>query len=56
MSDVEIIFRVRNNCTYIELGEDYFDQLNHDAVLKRQVKRLEKLGNKVTLEPVERAA
>ena len=47
---------IKNNCTYIDLGEDYFDQLNHDAILKRQVKRLEKLGYKVTLEPVERAA
>ena len=47
---------IKNNCTYIELGEDYFDQINHDAVLKRQVKRLEKLGYKVTLEPATQAA
>ena len=47
---------LKNNCAYYELGEDYFDQLNHAAVLQRQVKRLEKMGYKVTLEPVERAA
>ena len=47
---------IKNNCTYIELGEDYFDQVNHDAVLKRQVRRLEKLGYKVKLEPITQAA
>jgi len=49
-------YMIKNNCAYKELGEDYFDQINHDAVLKRQVKRLEKLGYKVTLEPVPQAA
>ena len=47
---------IKKNSTYQELGEDYFDRQNKDTVLKRQVKRLEKLGYKVTLEPVTQAA
>ena len=43
---------IKNNCTYIELAEDYFNKVNHQAVLKRQVKRLEKMGYKVSIEPV----
>lgn len=41
---------------YHELGENYFDNLNKDAIQHRLVKRLEKLGHKVKLEPIPEAA
>jgi transposase len=39
------------NKTYIELGEDYFDKLNKQALVKYHVKRLESLDFTVTLKP-----
>jgi transposase len=36
---------------YEDLGVDYFDRLNREQLTKRLVKRLEKLGHKVSLEP-----
>ena len=47
---------LKNHCAYYELGEDYFDQINQEAVVKRQVQRLEKMGYKVIIEPVVQAA
>jgi transposase len=41
--------------TYQDLGADYFDQRNHDAVKQRSVRRLEKLGYRVTLTPLQTA-
>jgi transposase len=41
---------------YIELGGNYFDQRKHDAVQKKLIARLEKLGLKVTVEPHSHAA
>jgi transposase len=38
--------------SYQDLGADYFDQQKPESVKKRLVKRLEKLGYQVTLEPV----
>jgi hypothetical protein len=37
---------------YCDLGADYFDQQRPESLKKRLVKRLEKLGYQVTLEPV----
>jgi hypothetical protein len=37
---------------YQDLGANYFDQQRPESVKKRLVKRLEKLGYQVTLEPV----
>jgi transposase len=37
---------------YTDLGPNYFDQRSKEATTKRTVKRLERLGYKVTLEPV----
>jgi hypothetical protein len=36
---------------YRDLGLDYFDKLNKEHLQHSLVKRLEKLGNRVTLEP-----
>ena len=41
---------------YVDLGLDYFDRVNHRHLERSLVKRLEKLGNRVTLEPVQPAA
>jgi Fe-S oxidoreductase len=41
---------------YEELGSNYFDEWDHQAVQKRLVRRLEKLGYEVTITPTEPAA
>ena len=41
---------------YQDLGLDYFNRLDKDHLEKMLVKRLEKLGNRVTLEPQGHAA
>ncbi len=45
---------LRNHTTYRDLGEKYFDQINHRSVLNRAVRRIECLGYKVTLEATSR--
>lgn len=37
--------------TYRELGPNFFDQLNHQRLLKHHLRRLAELGYRVTLEP-----
>jgi len=37
--------------TYADLGADYFDRLDRNRLTKRLVKRLEKLGHQVSLQP-----
>jgi transposase len=41
---------------YRELGADYFDERERNAVERRLVGRLQRLGYHVTLEPVSAAA
>jgi transposase len=41
---------------YHDLGLDYFDRLNRQSLERSLVKRLEKLGNRVTLQPARPAA
>jgi transposase len=41
---------------YKELGADYFDKQRPDAAVKRNTAQLEKLGYKVSLEPIRKAA
>ena len=41
---------------YEELGADYFDRLNADAIRRSLVRRLEKLGHRVILEPLLQSA
>ena len=41
---------------YQELGADYFDRLNADAIRRSLVRRLERLGHRVTLEPLPQFA
>jgi len=42
--------------TYRELGADYFDRLSPQTLQRRLVRRLENLGYKVSLEPLNKAA
>jgi transposase len=42
----------KRHCTYQELGGDYFDRLNVDAMQRRLVKKLRNLGYEVTLTPI----
>ena len=52
-----IIYNVlKNKVPYHELGADYFLKLNKNGLKRYHVKRLEKLGFKVTLEPCENVA
>jgi hypothetical protein len=37
--------------TFEDLGEDYFDLVDRDRLTKRLVRRLERLGHQVSLQP-----
>jgi transposase len=49
-------YLLRKQCLYQDLGADYFDRTNADRLKRYLVKRLESLGQKVTLEPRETTA
>jgi transposase len=43
---------LQRSCDYEELGGDYFDKRDRQGVERRLVRRLERLGYKVSLDPV----
>src|SRR5215471_8946147 len=45
----------KNQSNYDDLGGDYFDRIHSDGLKRYLVKRLQQLGHKVTLEPIETA-
>ncbi len=45
----------KNQSNYDDLGGNYFDRIHSDSLKRYLVKRLEQLGHKVTLEPIEAA-
>jgi transposase len=47
---------LRNGTDYQDLGDDYFDRLDQARLTRTLVRRLERLGHKVTLQPQETAA
>jgi transposase len=47
---------LKDGTDFHDLGGDYFDRRDQDALERRLVQRLEALGNKVSLEKVEHAA
>ena len=51
-----IFYVLQRGSTYQDLGEDYLDRLQPDRLTRSLVKRLERLGHKVVLEPKERVA
>jgi len=53
---VAIYHMLDRNVTYQELGGNYFDEHDRMAVEKRLVRRLEKLGYQVSLEPTTQVA
>ena len=53
---VIIYHMIKDQASYRELGADYFNKLNIAYVQRHHVKRLESLGFKVILEPVDQAA
>lgn len=46
---------LKNNTPYVDLGGNYFERLNQDYLQRSLVKRLERLGLKVTVEHAEAA-
>jgi transposase len=48
---VRVYYLLRDGTTYEELGGNYFDQHDRQQVERRLIRRLERLGYKVTLEP-----
>lgn len=46
----------KHQTLYRELGPDYFDRLKGEQTQRYHVKRLEKMGFKVTIEPTQQAA
>jgi transposase len=53
---VIIYHLLKNRTTYQELGGDFLERLEPDRLTRQLVKRLEKLGHNVTLQPKEDAA
>jgi transposase len=52
-----IVYHVlKDQATYQELGADYLDRLEPERLTRQLVRRLEKLGHKVTLGPKDEAA
>jgi len=47
---------LRNKTTYRDLGPDHFDRRNPSGIKRSLTRRLERLGYKVTLEPLEQTA
>ena len=53
---VIIYHLLKEQTTYRELGPDYFDQLDTERLTRALVRRLERLGHQVTLQPQQPAA
>ncbi len=49
---IAVYHMLARNQDYQELGGDYFDRLNPAGLRRYLVKRLERLGHRVTLEPI----
>jgi transposase len=53
---VDAYYILKRGTTFVDLGGDYFDRRDKDALERRLITRLEALGNKVTVEKAERVA
>jgi hypothetical protein len=49
-------YLLKRQCTYQDLGPDYFNLLNEEAITQRLVKKLTGLGYYVTLQPARTKA
>ena len=45
------IIKIKKGHTFVDLGHNYFQERDREAITRRAVRRLETLGHKVTLEP-----
>jgi hypothetical protein len=45
---------LRNRTVYRDLGEQYFDHINHQSVLNHALNRIQRLGYNITLEPISK--
>ena len=52
---VILYYLLKRRCTYRDLGPEYLDQLESKNLTRHLVRRLERLGHKVTLEAAARA-
>lgn len=48
---VTIYHMLKDGSSYQDLGFNHFNEINHQATVKRSIKRLESMGYKVTVEP-----
>jgi transposase len=48
---VIVYWLLRNGVEYSELGGNYFDERNRAATVRRAVRRIERLGYEVELQP-----
>ena len=53
---VDAYHLLKHGTTFRDLGGDYFDRRDQDALERRLIARLEQLGNKVSVEKVEQVA
>jgi hypothetical protein len=54
---LEIIYHsLKRGTAYEELGPEYLDRLEPERLARQLIRRLERLGHKVTLEPKDEAA
>ncbi len=54
---LKIVYHMlKHKVSYHDLGSDYLDRINAESLKRHLVKRLEKLGHKVTLEPLKEVA
>jgi transposase len=54
--EVVIYYLLKRKMPYADLGADYLDRHDKDRLLAGLVRRLERMGHKVTLEPIDPAA
>jgi transposase len=53
---IRVYYLLQRGTSYQEPGGQYFDERDRQAIERRLVRRLERLGHKVTLEPADPAA
>src|SRR5262245_18029201 len=54
--EVVIYYLLKRKTPHVDLGGDYLDRHDKDRLLAGLVRRLERMGHKVTLEPIDPAA
>ena len=55
-SNKSVFYMLSRNAPYHELGANYFDERRRHSIVDRLARRIEHLGYRVSLEPVEAPA